>query len=81
MKRSLKRIFSFWAAVLMMLNIVIPTGSLADAAEGDASAQFQTIIPVALPDGALSPASILGPGVEYGVIAEKYIQKGQRLRL
>ena len=74
MKRSLKRIFSFWAAVLMMLNIVIPTGAVADVS--DPSAEFQATLPVGLPDGALTPAAILGAAVEYGVIAEAYEQTG-----
>ena len=51
MKRSLKRIFSFWAAVVMMLNIAMP-GALADV--GEASAEFQATLPTALPDVSLS---------------------------
>ena len=73
MKRSLKRAFSFWTAVLMMLNIVLPTGALADV--GNPSAEFQSTLPTAMPAGALTPAGILGPGVEYGVIADTYTQK------
>jgi hypothetical protein len=72
MKRSLKRVLSFWAAVIMMLNIVMPTGAFADVSE--ASAEFKATLPTALPEGAISPASLLGPAVEYGVIAEEYEQ-------
>ena len=72
MKRSLKRVISFWAAVLMMLNIVIPTGAVADV--HDPSAEYQATLPTALPDRMLLPGDILGEAVEYGVIAEEYKQ-------
>ena len=72
MKHSIKRIISLWSAVLMMLNIVLPTGALSDGNE----AVYQSELPVDLPEGALSPEDILGPGVNFGVIAGKYKQKG-----
>ena len=72
MKRKVQRIISFWAAVMMIFNVVIPTGAFAD----DASAVYQNGLPVDFSDGALRPETILGPGVEYGVIADRYEQTG-----
>ena len=74
MKRNLQRIVSIWAAVLMVFNIVTPT--FASAAGNDPSATYQTGLDVADLDGTLTPQSILGPAVEYGVVAEKYKQTG-----
>ena len=67
MKHSIKRIISLWSAVLMRLNIVLPTSALSDGNE----AVYQSELPVDLPEGALSPEDILGPGVNFGVIAGK----------
>ncbi|QTE68899.1 Cna B-type domain-containing protein [Clostridiales bacterium] len=72
MNRSIKRIISLWSAVLMILNVMLPAGALSDGNE----AVYQSELPVDFPEGALSPEAILGPGVNFGVIANKYKQKG-----
>ena len=75
MKRNANRIISLWAAVLMVFNIVMPAGAaLADGT--GASATYENGLPVDFSDGPLSPETILGPAVEYGVVANKYDQTG-----
>ena len=75
MKRTFERIISFWAAILMVFNVIVPAGAaLADG--NGASAIYQNGLPVDFSDGALRPETILGPAVEYGVVANLYDQTG-----
>ena len=70
MKRTAQRIISILASVMMVFNAV-PISAFADA-----EITYQGGLPVSIAEGALTPQQILGPAVEFGVVANKYKQKG-----
>ena len=70
MKRNVQRIISILASVMMVFNAV-PISAFADA-----EITYQGGLPVSIAEGALTPQQILGPAVEFGVVANKYKQKG-----
>ncbi|SMC48009.1 Cna B-type domain-containing protein, partial [Aristaeella lactis] len=70
MKRTAQRIISLLASVMMVFSSV-PITALADA-----EITYQNGLPVSIAEGALTPQQILGPAVEYGVVANKYKQSG-----
>ena len=70
MKRKVQRIISILASVLMVFNS-IPISAFADA-----EITYQNGLPVSIAEGALTPQQILGPAVEFGVVANKYKQQG-----
>ena len=70
MKRNVQRIISILASVLMVFN-TIPISAFADA-----EITYQNGLPVSIAEGALTPQQILGPAVEFGVVANKYNQTG-----
>ena len=70
MKRNVQRIISILASILMVFNSV-PISAFADA-----EITYQGGLPTAIAEGALTPQQILGNAVEFGVVANKYKQKG-----
>ena len=70
MKRKVQRIISILASILMVFNSV-PISAFADA-----EITYQGGLPTAIAEGALTPQQILGSAVEFGVVANKYKQKG-----
>ena len=72
MKHTFKRIVSIWTAILMLISY-IPTGALAD--DPTAAAEFDSNgLMVRLPGGALTPQQVLGGALEFGVVADHYVQ-------
>ncbi len=68
MKRSFKRVVSFWAAFLMMFNVIIPTGAMAaDSTRAGVGAPV-----IQTPTNDTNFRSILGNAVYYALVLENF---------
>ena len=68
MKQFSKRILSFWAALMMVFNIILPSGALAASAINHNEVELKPVT------HALTPQEVLGDAFEFGIVANTYYE-------
>ena len=72
MKRNFNRVWSFLAAVSMLMNVLLPTGAIA---AGEIRNDVKAGVTIDDPTPDYNAWSILGNGIYYGIVADTLEQK------